>query len=381
MNRVESEYDAPSGWWIEGVGSELGPLNTWLFEADGLTTYLSYCEINGQRFDPDWTLMGKSVSDYQEDKFFRAEIDGLKYLLLPNHTAMVTNDNQWKGELDIPEQVTYNGEVYTVNSLEWLAFAYCETLTKVRIPKTIANIEHYAGREDCKNPFAGCTSLEAIEVDEENPWMCSVDGVLFNKDKTRLYCYPPGATRENYNIPESVERIGGDAFAHNPYLTEIYMPNSVTHLAFGAFSGCKRLSSIRLSESLGHIGAYTFDKCESLHFLEIPENVRKFEESVFRWSPIKTLVIRGTFNELRKDTFYFMDDEVVIYVQKTEIGKFQEVFSGSVQPLEEYYISGIERPVVNTVKASQTFNLNGHRVTGTPHHGIYIRNGKKVLVK
>ena len=30
---------------------------------------------------------------------------------------------------------------------------------------------------------------------------------------------------------------------------------------------------------------------------------------------------------------------------------------------------------------SQTFNLNGHRVTGTPHHGIYIRNGKKVLVK
>ena len=46
------------------------------------------------------------------------ESDGLKYVLYSDHTAMITNDNQWEGELDIPEQVTYKGEVYTVNSLE-----------------------------------------------------------------------------------------------------------------------------------------------------------------------------------------------------------------------------------------------------------------------
>lgn len=311
----------------------------------------------------------------------QTEIDGLKYMLRSDHTAMVANGNQWEGELDIPEYVTHDGETYTVNSIEWVAFMNCETLTRVRIPKTIASIEHYAGWEDCKNPFIGCTSLEAIEVDEENLWMCAVDGVLFNKDKTWLYCYPAGAIQESYNVPESVECIGMSAFSHNSYLTEVYMPNSVTRMCSGAFAYCKRLSSIRLSESLGYIPAYTFEKCESLHFLDIPENVRGFAESVFRWSPIKTLVIRGTFDELRKDTFYCVDDELVMYVQETEIEKFRKVFSGSVMPLEEYYIVGIGSLTANTVKESCTFDLMGCPLNVPPAKGVYIQNGKKVLAK
>jgi hypothetical protein len=38
----------PSGWWIEGVGSVLGPLNTWLFDASGSTRHFLRCEKNGQ---------------------------------------------------------------------------------------------------------------------------------------------------------------------------------------------------------------------------------------------------------------------------------------------------------------------------------------------
>jgi len=312
----------------------------------------------------------------------QTEIGGLKYYLFSDHTAMLANNNRWEGELTIPEHVTHEGEDYTVNSIEWVAFMNCETLTKVRIPKTIASIEHYAGWEDCKNPFAGCTSLEAIEVDEQNPQMCSVDGVLFNKDKTWLYCYPGGAIQESYIVPESVECIGMNAFSQNSYLAKVYMPNSVTRICGGVFAYCKSLSSIRLSESLEYIPAYTFDKCESLHFLEIPENVRGFGESVFRWSPIKTLVIRGTFDELRKDTFYFMDDELVMYVQETEVEKFQKVFSGAVMPLEEYdNINSIDRPTANTVKTSRTFNLSGQPVNVMPHRGIVVQDGKKVLVR
>ena len=36
----------PSGWWIEGVGSESGPLNTWLFGADGNNRFFHKCVIN-----------------------------------------------------------------------------------------------------------------------------------------------------------------------------------------------------------------------------------------------------------------------------------------------------------------------------------------------
>ena len=51
VNRVDASFeDFPSGWWIEGIGSELGPLNTWGFEADGNSRYFVNCEVNGQEF-------------------------------------------------------------------------------------------------------------------------------------------------------------------------------------------------------------------------------------------------------------------------------------------------------------------------------------------
>ena len=279
-------------------------------------------------------------------------IDGLQYKLNDvTLTAMVANVNSWEGELDIPERVTYDGKTYTVDRIEWLAFMSCKTLTKVRIPKTVVKIKHYANWEDCQNPFIDCTSLERIDVDEENPYFCAVDGVLFSKDQTHLCCYPPGAKREEYAIPDGVTWIGGDAFAYNPYLVKVTMPKSVARMSFGIFSNCKALRSVSLSENISHIAAYTFEKCESLHFLDIPESVRRFEESVFRWSPIKTLVIRGTFpNGFRYDTFYFMDDEVVIYVQQSEVEKLKselaklKSFAGTVLPLEAYHPTETDIP-------------------------------------
>lgn len=310
----------------------------------------------------------------------KVAIDGLIYKLnSKTHTAMVANANSWEGELDIPEQVAYNDETYTVDRIEWLAFDFCKTLTKVRIPKTVVKIQHYDGYEACKNPFRNCTSLENIEVDEANPSMCSVNGVLFSKDKTQLYCYPAGAKRGTYSVPDGVKWLCGNAFAFNSYLTSIYMPNSVTNMAFGTFSNCKSLNSIRLSENIKQISAYTFEKCESLHFLDFPESVMSFAESVFRWSPIKTIVIRGTFPEgLRSDTFYFMDDEVIIYVQPSEVEKFKKVFTGTVLPLSDWAQDNY-RPFVEEGKVWKLGDDSGNPVKRVEYYyfdGDTIIDGK-----
>ena len=275
-------------------------------------------------------------------------IDGLKYILsTESHLAKIENSNSWTGELDIPEKVTYNNEDYTVIAIDWLAFDFCYTLTKVRIPKTVLLITHYAGRDACKNPFRGCSNLVSIEVDEDNPAMCSVDGVLFSKDKTQLYCYPAGKKQKRYDVPEGCTWIGSDAFAYNTYLETITIPNNVTKMSFGAFSNSSNLKSVKLSKSLTYIGASTFEKCTSLKFLEIPKNVTTFAENVFRWSPIDTIVIRGTFPDgLRRDTFYFMEESTVMYVQQSEVDKFKKVFSGKVLPLE-LFPGHTEQPQTN----------------------------------
>lgn len=53
--------------------------------------------------------------------------------------------------------------------------------------------------------FCGYSSIKSIVVDENNPDFSSEDGVLYNKDKTVIVCYPAGKTDETYTLPDSVE--------------------------------------------------------------------------------------------------------------------------------------------------------------------------------
>lgn len=339
------------------------------------SSFLFYCLLlcsllNAQEQDERTDLHGNTVS-----------ISGLFYRLNEmSHTAMIANTNQWTGELDIPEEVNYNNQKYTVNGLEWQAFNSCKTLTKVRIPKSVITIEHYAGNENCKNPFNNCTSLESIEVAKDNPSMCSVNGVLFSKDKTRLFCYPAGAKNEDYSVPDGVTWIGSSAFAYNSYIVHVAMPNSVISLSSGVFSNCKSLKSVSLSECVSYIGAYTFEKCESLYLLDIPESVTEFGESVFRWSPIKTLVIRGSFPQgLRNDTFVLMDDDVTFYVRQSEIENFKKVYSGTVLPLESYSTDITNASVKDVRRGCANYDLLGRRQMVKPSKGVYIESGRKKI--
>ena len=222
---------------------------------------LVHFERNGEVLYDVWPRKGSTVE---------VAIDGLNYFLyLDTHEAVIITNRTCSGELDIPSEVTYEGETFVVKSMTWSAFHNNPELTKVRIPKTIESIRHsYPADPDedvettlinpiYMNPFRGCTALESIEVDEENPSLKSVDGVLFSQDGvgqyyyrtgnysgTGLYCYPEGARQKSYTIPENVEWIAGAACANNQYLTVLTIPNSTKHICYDAFSGCCNLTDV-----------------------------------------------------------------------------------------------------------------------------------------
>ena len=83
VNRVDASFeDFPSGWWIEGIGSELGPLNTWGFEADGNSCYFLNCEVNGQEIFNLSDFQSNTEKDeyYPEGtKWTEIRLDTLKY--------------------------------------------------------------------------------------------------------------------------------------------------------------------------------------------------------------------------------------------------------------------------------------------------------------
>ena len=170
-----------------------------------------------------------------EDIQTEANIDGLNYKLHETmQRAMLTVSNCWEGELVIPSEVSHNGKSYTVTDL-YPVFRACKTLTKVTLPPTLKRLTD----EDNSymNPFPGCSALEAIEVDRANPWLCSVDGVLFSKDMTWIISYPAASKRSTYTIPASVRKIAPYAFNDCDNLKTLYVPASQLEKFKDAFNG------------------------------------------------------------------------------------------------------------------------------------------------
>ena len=60
--------------------------------------------------------------------------------------------------------------------------------------------------------FDYCFSLTSIQVEKENKFLKSEDGVLFSKDGTTIIKYPSGRSNTNYIVPDGVQTIGDSAF-------------------------------------------------------------------------------------------------------------------------------------------------------------------------
>ena len=129
-------------------------------------------------------------------------------------------------------------------------FSYCKSLKDVTIPSSVTNIEGHI--------FNSCSNLLSINVSENNTCYSSLDGILFNKEKTELLEYPAGKSGE-YVIPNDVISISGFAFEDCNNLTSIEIPDSVTSIGAFAFSCCKKLTSVIIPSSVTSIGDGAFE--------------------------------------------------------------------------------------------------------------------------
>ena len=153
----------------------------------------------------------------------------------------------------------------SVTSIGIGAFVGCSSLTSITIPD---NVTYIGGAV-----FADCSSLTEIKVSTQNAEYVSVNGVLYNKDKTTIMCYPAGKKDKNYKILDGVTKIGTSAFSGCSSLTSITIPDSVTEIGMSAFSGCSSLTGITIPDSVTRIDMSTFRGCSSFTSITIPDNV------------------------------------------------------------------------------------------------------------
>ena len=212
-------------------------------------------------------------------------IDGLKYSLLKTtHQALLAYQGSWDGDsqiLNIPSEVEYEGEKYTVTSINESVFKTNNTITKIIIPKTIKNTGFGSLEGIVKNPFSSCLSLETIEVEDGNPAMCSIDGVLFNKDKTTLISYPAALPGKSYTVPDNVETVASGAFYSNQHLKNIVLPDKMETMGYSVFAICNSLEEVILPSNIKELPAYLFKDCKNLKSVAIPDGVTSIGSSAF----------------------------------------------------------------------------------------------------
>ncbi len=181
--------------------------------------------------------------------------DGLTYSINDNNTVTITGYTGSKTQLTIPATI----EGLPVTAIGALAF-HRSTLTSITLPDTLTTIGISAFMESSlqsmtlpKNvseigngALIAMKELTAFSVDPENPYFCSVDGVLHTADMTTLVAYPAGKTDAVYTVADGVTQIMALIFTDALYLQEINIPASVTSADMGTFVVATALQNINV---------------------------------------------------------------------------------------------------------------------------------------
>ena len=231
-----------------------------------------------------------------ENNLYFSSVDGV--LFNRNKTELIKYPSgKTKAKYTIPVDV-----IYIRNS----AFENCINLITVTISENVKK-----GVEDLI--FQGCKNLNAIFVDGDNNIYSSIDGVLFNKNKTKLIKYPSGKVNREYSIPNGVIRVGEWAFIDCINLTSIIFPNSVTIIDGSAFRWCFNLTSVFFSENTRKIGNYAFQGCCNLVSASFNDSLTTIGDSAFQYCEnLNSITIPDDVTNIGRNAFdntgYYNDE-------------------------------------------------------------------------
>ena len=122
------------------------------------------------------------------------------------------------------------------------AFTDCRNLQIINIPSSVTKDgvmpENTYGYK--LFVFSKCTTLQQINVNSDNLELSSLDGVLFNKEKTVILFVPRNLSITHYVVPQGVIKFG-ISFAFNTTVEIIDIPESVEKIPMLIWNKCHAL--------------------------------------------------------------------------------------------------------------------------------------------
>lgn len=215
-------------------------------------------------------------------------------------------------------------------------------LTSINIPVNVSSIGG--------DVFEYATKIASITVDPDNLSYSSLDGVLFNKNKTSLILYPVGSSQSSYtSMPATVTSIESSAFYFATALTSIVIPENVESIGEAAFNASS-VATVTFSgtSSLTSIGSYSFASSGSLTSINIPAGVVSIGDGAFSGaSKLASVYFLGDAPMVGIDAFSGISSEAKALVRNANVSSFTLV-AGKW--------NGLGLAIVNTYTLTYTYN-------------------------
>ncbi|MBO5867133.1 MAG: leucine-rich repeat domain-containing protein, partial [Clostridia bacterium] len=173
--------------------------------------------------------------------------------------------------------------------------AYTGSAAKVVVPEVVTTIAAYAferafytetiviGKNVSKisvRAFDGVENLKGIVVDQENAYFSSRDGVLYNKNQTKLLHFPKNYGKDTYDVPQGVTAIAQESFSES-IVKCVTLPDSVKTIGNMAFYMCERLKKINIPSNVTSIGDHAFCNCFKMEKVTVPNGAKIGEETFY----------------------------------------------------------------------------------------------------
>ena len=280
-------------------------------------------------------------------------------------------------------------------SIGWESFSAC-SLISVNIPRNVSFIDKLA--------FNRCYKLVSINVDSENRWYASIDGMLCDKKQETLIYYP-AAGKKIINIPNTVKEINEYAFYDCIYQEKLNIQSETVTIPYGIFKflsglsfidvdvnsacftsidgvlydksvseliACPRLKDeITILDGIQTISPFAFYSCQNLRVINMPNSITMLGEAGF-WgcNSLTDINFSDNITFIDDNAFWECTSLTSMLLPKSIAGIGDNAFTGCTN-LTKIYINREEPPFIE----KRTFyRTNGELV-------IYVPKGCKERYK
>ena len=315
-----------------------------------------------------------------------------------------------EGRWDIPESVFFENETYKVTRIYGIMggnhpINFWKELKILGIPPTINYIAGSAF-EDVTDEFA---ALNEVHITDLAAW-CRINfrsqplgcahRLFLNEEEIIDLIIPENVTSiskrafafaniNSVTFSAELENIGDYVFDHCDNLTSVVIPETVKSIGSYAFSDCWGLKSVTILGDLTTIGEGAFKYCYDLSSITIKGSIGKIQDRQFsNLSQIKDVYCYAEVPPAANASTFELSpiEEATLHVPRKAIDSYRESpcweTFGKIVNLENNPdgIEEISRPDPSR-NGGECYDLQGRKLQKAPERGLYIQDGKKVLVK